>query len=191
MPAPRRGEVALFGDGDEQAQVGQVIAHGNTAQAMGQAFGIDERTLAEWAIVPCNKYPHHGGLCVLPSVLTHAHRALPSSPCPMPWKHWSSERLGLTFALLAALGFSFKAIFVKLAYAVPQAVPVDSVTLLALRMAFSMPFFVWVAGAPAARCSRCAHATGCWCWRWACWATTARASSTSWACSTSAPAWSG
>ena len=62
----------------------------------------------------------------------------------MPWKHWSSERLGLTFALLAALGFSFKAIFVKLAYAVPQAVPVDSVTLLALRMAFSMPFFVWV-----------------------------------------------
>jgi len=62
----------------------------------------------------------------------------------MPWKHWSNERLGLALAVLAALGFSFKAIFVKLAYAVPQAQPVDSVTLLALRMAFSLPFFAWV-----------------------------------------------
>lgn len=62
----------------------------------------------------------------------------------MPWKHWSSERLGFTLAILAALGFSFKAIFVKLAYAVPQAVPVDSVTLLTLRMAFAVPFFAWV-----------------------------------------------
>ena len=63
------------------------------------------------------------------------------APCcpllPMPWKHWSNERLGLALAVLAALGFSFKAIFVKLAYAVPQAQPVDSVTLPALRMAFS------------------------------------------------------
>lgn len=42
---------------------------------------------------------------------------------------------------LAALGFSFKAIFVKLAYAVPQPMAVDAVTLLALRMAFSLPFF--------------------------------------------------
>lgn len=62
----------------------------------------------------------------------------------MPWKNWSSERLGLALAILAALGFSFKAIFVKLAYAVPQAVPVDSVTLLCLRMAFSVPVFAWV-----------------------------------------------
>ncbi|MBV7454925.1 DMT family transporter [Acidovorax sp. sif1233] len=62
----------------------------------------------------------------------------------MPWKHWSAERLGLILAILAALGFSFKAIFVKLAYAVPQAVPVDSVTLLCLRMAFSVPVFAWV-----------------------------------------------
>lgn len=62
----------------------------------------------------------------------------------MPWKHWSSERLGIAFAVLAALGFSFKAIFVKLAYAVPQAVPVDSVTLLALRMCFALPVFAWV-----------------------------------------------
>lgn len=62
----------------------------------------------------------------------------------MPWKHRSAERLGIALAILAALGFSFKAIFVKLAYAVPQAVPVDSVTLLALRMVFSLPAFAWV-----------------------------------------------
>ncbi len=49
--------------------------------------------------------------------------------------------VGVIFALLAAIGFSAKAIFVKLAY-VDQ---VDAVTLLALRMAFSLPFFVGVA----------------------------------------------
>jgi drug/metabolite transporter (DMT)-like permease len=63
----------------------------------------------------------------------------------MPWKHWSSERLGVVLAILAALGFSFKAIFVKLAYAVPQALPVDAVTLLSLRMVFALPVFIWVA----------------------------------------------
>ncbi|MRD73503.1 EamA family transporter [Rhodocyclus tenuis] len=62
----------------------------------------------------------------------------------MPWKHWSPERLGVALAIAAAFGFSFKAIFVKLAYAVPQAVPVDAVALLSLRMVFSLPFFVWV-----------------------------------------------
>ncbi len=62
----------------------------------------------------------------------------------MPWKHWSSHRLGVALAILAALGFSFKAIFVKLAYAVAQAVPVDPVTLLSLRMIFALPAFVWV-----------------------------------------------
>ena len=61
-----------------------------------------------------------------------------------PWKHWPPERLGVTLAILAALGFSFKAIFAKLAYAVPQAVPVDSVTLLSLRMMFALPFFLWI-----------------------------------------------
>ena len=59
----------------------------------------------------------------------------------MPWKHWSNERLGVALAVLAAFGFSFKAIFVKLAYAVA---PVEAVTLLALRMAFSLPVFLWV-----------------------------------------------
>ena len=48
---------------------------------------------------------------------------------------------GFVFALLAALGFSLKAIFVKLAY--PHGV--DAVTLLALRMLLSLPVFLAVA----------------------------------------------
>lgn len=55
-----------------------------------------------------------------------------------------AHRAGVWLAILAALGFSLKAIFVKLAYAVPQAVPVDAVTLLALRMVFALPVFAWV-----------------------------------------------
>ena len=54
------------------------------------------------------------------------------------------QRLGIWLALGAAFGFSLKAIFVKLAYAVPQAQPVDAVTLLSLRMMFSLPAFLWV-----------------------------------------------
>ena len=49
--------------------------------------------------------------------------------------------LGVIFALLAAVGFSAKAILVKLAYHDS----VDAVTLLALRMVFSVPFFIGVA----------------------------------------------
>ncbi len=49
--------------------------------------------------------------------------------------------LGVVFALLAAVGFSAKAILVKLAYLDG----VDAITLLALRMVFSMPFFIGVA----------------------------------------------
>ena len=49
--------------------------------------------------------------------------------------------LGVTFALLAAVGFSAKAILVKLAYHDS----VDAITLLALRMVFAVPFFVGVA----------------------------------------------
>ncbi len=52
----------------------------------------------------------------------------------------SNAALGAGLALLAALGFSLKAIFVKLAY--PYGV--DAITLLALRMGFSLPVFVWV-----------------------------------------------
>jgi drug/metabolite transporter (DMT)-like permease len=45
--------------------------------------------------------------------------------------------VGLAFALVAAIGFSAKSILVKLAYREG----VDAVTLLALRMAFALPFF--------------------------------------------------
>jgi len=48
---------------------------------------------------------------------------------------------GIVFALLAAVGFSAKAILVKLAYLDT----VDAITLLALRMVFSIPFFLGVA----------------------------------------------
>src|SRR5574343_467044 len=47
---------------------------------------------------------------------------------------------GFTLALIAAFGFSLKAIFVKLAY--PYGV--DAITLLALRMGFALPVFLWV-----------------------------------------------
>lgn len=54
-------------------------------------------------------------------------------------------RAGVWLAVLAAFGFSMKAILVKLAYATPQAQPVAPITLLALRMAFSLPFFIFIA----------------------------------------------
>lgn len=47
---------------------------------------------------------------------------------------------GITFVVLGALGFSGKAVLIKLAYAYP----VDAATLLALRMLFSLPFFLAV-----------------------------------------------
>jgi drug/metabolite transporter (DMT)-like permease len=54
--------------------------------------------------------------------------------------------------VLGVLGFSFKAILIKLAYAWH---PVDAVTLLALRMLFSAPFFIamawWAGRRPKAR----------------------------------------
>ena len=49
--------------------------------------------------------------------------------------------LGVVFALIAAVGFSGKAILVKLAYLDH----VDAITLLALRMTFAVPFFIGVA----------------------------------------------
>jgi drug/metabolite transporter (DMT)-like permease len=49
--------------------------------------------------------------------------------------------VGIIFAFIAAIGFSAKAIMVKLAYIDA----VDAITLLALRMAFSLPFFLIVA----------------------------------------------
>jgi drug/metabolite transporter (DMT)-like permease len=58
--------------------------------------------------------------------------------------------VGPLFAVLGVLGFSCKAILIKLAYAWSD---VDAVTLLTLRMAYSAPFFVlmaWWAGRGAA-----------------------------------------
>lgn len=49
---------------------------------------------------------------------------------------------GPACAVLGTLGFSFKAILIKLAYA---AAPVDAITLLALRMLYSAPLFVAMA----------------------------------------------
>lgn len=64
--------------------------------------------------------------------MAHVPRSIPFS---------RQALLGVTFAALAAIGFSTKAILVKLAYTNP----VDTITLLALRMAFSVPFFIAVA----------------------------------------------
>lgn len=52
----------------------------------------------------------------------------------------ASHGVGVGLAILAAFGFSFKAILVKLAY--PYGV--DAITLLVLRMAFALPIFLWV-----------------------------------------------
>jgi len=64
----------------------------------------------------------------------------------------SPRWIGPACAVLGVLGFSFKAILIKLAYAWH---PVDAVTLLALRMLFSAPFFIamawWAGRRPAAR----------------------------------------
>jgi drug/metabolite transporter (DMT)-like permease len=50
--------------------------------------------------------------------------------------------VGPAFAVIGILGFSFKAILIKLAY---EWAPIDPVTLLALRMIYSAPFFALMA----------------------------------------------
>lgn len=65
---------------------------------------------------------------------THVHQKI-KSPA------YSQFIIGLIFALGAALGFSAKAIFVKLAYTYN----VDAITLLMFRMMFAMPFFLIIA----------------------------------------------
>lgn len=54
-------------------------------------------------------------------------------------RRWAQD--GRLYAVLAATGFSMKAVFVKLAYA---AWPVEALTLLAIRMAFALPLFLWL-----------------------------------------------
>lgn len=53
-------------------------------------------------------------------------------------RHSEHPYLGTLLVLLSSVAFSSKAIMVKLAYAYP----LDAATLIALRMAFSIPFFV-------------------------------------------------
>lgn len=55
---------------------------------------------------------------------------------------------GILFALLGAICFSTKAVFVKLAY---RDTEVDAISLLALRMIFSLPFFVISAAVSSSR----------------------------------------
>jgi len=50
--------------------------------------------------------------------------------------------IGPAMAIVGVLGFSFKAILIKLAYAWA---PIDAVTLLALRMIYATPFFLLIA----------------------------------------------
>lgn len=63
-----------------------------------------------------------------------------SSSASLIDEHHASTTVGLVLAIGAALGFGMKAIFVKLAF--PYGV--SPVTLLALRMVFSIPVFLWV-----------------------------------------------
>ena len=48
---------------------------------------------------------------------------------------------GVLFAVLSATGFSLKAVFVKLSYAVA---PVDAISVLAIRMGLALPLFCWL-----------------------------------------------
>jgi drug/metabolite transporter (DMT)-like permease len=63
-----------------------------------------------------------------------------------------SDLVGPAFAIVGVLGFAFKAILIKLAYA---STPIDAVTLLTLRMAYSAPFFAvmawWSTHAPGSK----------------------------------------
>ena len=61
---------------------------------------------------------------------------------PHPSASRGKEWIGPLIAVIGVLGFSFKAILIKLAYAWE---PIDAVTLLALRMIYSAPFFVAMA----------------------------------------------
>ncbi|HYD55587.1 MAG TPA: DMT family transporter [Burkholderiales bacterium] len=59
----------------------------------------------------------------------------------------SYRAVGVAFAIAGILAFSFRPIWIKLAYAVPTETghPVSPVTLLFLRMVLSLPFFVAIA----------------------------------------------
>ncbi|MFO1413676.1 MAG: DMT family transporter [Burkholderiales bacterium] len=75
------------------------------------------------------------------------------TPASLPSRAWhAAPWVGPACAALGVFGFSFKGIFIKLAYA---AAPVDAITLLALRMLYSVPLFAamawWSARRPGSR----------------------------------------
>src|SRR5690606_10148997 len=71
----------------------------------------------------------------------------------------TAQGVGMALAVFGAVGFSFKAILVKLSYRHG----VDAETLLALRMAFSLPFFLAM-GSVASRRATQALAARDWLW---------------------------
>jgi drug/metabolite transporter (DMT)-like permease len=74
---------------------------------------------------------------------------------PLRDKPW----IGPALAIVGVLGFSFKAILIKLAYAWA---PIDAVTLLALRMLYATPFFAAMALFAMQRRSAAAISRGDW-----------------------------
>lgn len=68
---------------------------------------------------------------------------------------------GIFFALLGAVCFSTKAIFVKLAY---RDTAIDAVSLLALRMIFSLPFFIGSAYLSSAKTNNVPFTLSQWVW---------------------------
>ncbi|HVP20907.1 MAG TPA: DMT family transporter [Anaerolineaceae bacterium] len=72
------------------------------------------------------------------STATELTRGRPQSVLDSDSRQTACAAEGAIFVVLAAIGFSTKAILVKLAY-VQQ---IDAVTLLTLRMGFSLPFFI-------------------------------------------------
>ena len=70
--------------------------------------------------------------------LTDAETASAPIPAPTP----PSQTIGFLFAAAGAILFSTKAVAIKLAYEEP----IDAATLLALRMAMALPFYIVIAG---------------------------------------------
>jgi drug/metabolite transporter (DMT)-like permease len=78
-----------------------------------------------------------------PEMMTATNEAAPKAPLAAETASSTSYNLiGVALAALGAVAFSLRAIFVKLAYQDMS----DPVTLLALRMIFSLPFLVLAAG---------------------------------------------
>jgi len=76
------------------------------------------------------------------------------NPVPLAISHASYRALGITLAIAGVVCFSLRPILIKFAYAYV----VDPITLLALRMTFSLPFFL-VAAAWAGRAGKRAPVT--------------------------------